>query len=136
MARLGWEDDPDTWMSHDDPDTSVMMQVPEVGPFVRCLLPVRLAGGFTVTFGVWLAVHPDDLQRALRGWWEPSYGQLLLDGLLGNALPLWGLLGVPAKARVRDENQTPYVVESPHPDLARVLSEEWPHDELLSALPD
>ena len=41
-----------------------MMQVPNVGAFVRALLPVRLTEGHTVTFGVWLAVHPNDLKPA------------------------------------------------------------------------
>lgn len=47
----------DVWMSHEDPRTSVMMQVRDVGAFVRVLLPVSLSGGFSVTFGVWLGVH-------------------------------------------------------------------------------
>src|SRR4051812_39365013 len=76
-----------TWMSNGDARSSVMMQVPSVGPFVRALLPVALTGGFTVTFEVWLAVHPDDLQRAFRVWWEPEYQDLVLDGWLANALP-------------------------------------------------
>ncbi len=66
-----------------------MMQVPDAGPFVRCLLPVHLTGGFTLTFGVWLAVHPDDLQHAFRVWWEPEYRELELDALLANRLPVW-----------------------------------------------
>jgi hypothetical protein len=53
-----------TWLSHRTADESVMMQVPNVGPFVRALLPVRLSGGHTITFGVWVAIHPDDRQRA------------------------------------------------------------------------
>ena len=43
-----------------------MMQVPEVGPLLRALLPVHLSGGYTLTFGLWLLVRPDDLQRAFR----------------------------------------------------------------------
>ena len=48
-----------------------MMLVPNVGPFVRALPPFGLTGGYTVTFGVWVAVHPDDLQRAFAVWCEP-----------------------------------------------------------------
>ena len=55
---------PGTWLSHGTAEESVMMQVPHAGPFVRALLPVRLAGGYTVTFGVWAAIRPGDLQRA------------------------------------------------------------------------
>lgn len=112
-----------------------MLQVPGVGPFVRCLLPVRLSGGFKVTFGVWLAVSPDDLQHAFRIWWEPQYRDLRLHGFLGNRLPVWGLLGAPAIAAVLHDDQTPYIVESPHDGLSRVLTEQWPHEELLAALP-
>ena len=32
------------WPSHATPDAPVMMQVPEVGVFVRALLPVKLTG--------------------------------------------------------------------------------------------
>ncbi|HVQ90371.1 MAG TPA: DUF2199 domain-containing protein [Mycobacteriales bacterium] len=80
------------WLSHEDANNSVMMQVPEVGPFVRALLPVRLTGGYTVTFGVWIGVAPPDLQRAFQSWWSPDYPQLQLTGRLANTLPYWGLL--------------------------------------------
>jgi len=61
--------------SQSDPDANraVMMQVPEVGPLLRALLPVHLSGGYTLTFGLWLLVRPDDLQRAFRVWWSPEY---------------------------------------------------------------
>ena len=36
---------PGAWLSHDDASASVMRQIPGVGPFVRCLLPVHLTGG-------------------------------------------------------------------------------------------
>ena len=42
-------------MSDADPNTAVMMQVPDLGAFVRVLLPVGLGGGNTITFGTWLA---------------------------------------------------------------------------------
>jgi hypothetical protein len=111
-----------------------MMQVPSVGPFVRALLPVSLSGGFTITFGVWLLVHPDDFQRAYRIWWEPEYADLVLDGWLANALPGWGLLATPVRAVVRDPEETPYCSESPDQPLAAVLSQRWPHDVVLDAI--
>ena len=123
------------WCSHEDPAASVLLRASRVGAFVRCLLPVQLTGGFTVTFGIWLAVRRRDLRRAHRVWWSPDYPALVLDGRLANALPVWGLLAVPARARVRDPGETPYVVESTHPELTRVLSEQWPHEDLLAALP-
>jgi hypothetical protein len=82
------------------------------------------------------AVHPDDLLRAFGVWWEPASRDLGLDGHLGNALPLWGLLAAPAKAHVRNENETPYVFQSEDDFLAQVLADEWPHEELLAALPE
>src|SRR5918998_447852 len=43
-----------TWMSGSDANESVMMQVPGAGAFLRALLPTRLTGGYSVTFGVWV----------------------------------------------------------------------------------
>lgn len=111
------------------------MQVPGVGAFVRCLLPVRLDGGYTVTFGTWLGVDPVDLQESFRVWWEPQYTDLVLDGFLANRLPLWGLLGAPATASVVDPDATPYLTASPDDDLAAVLQHTWPHEPLLASLP-
>jgi hypothetical protein len=124
-----------TWLSHEDPGTSVMMQVPGVGAFVRALLPVQLTGGHTVTYGVWVGIHPDDLQRAFGVWWQPEYTGLTVDGALANALQPWGLLAAPVRLAVRDSEQTPYCVHSPDPLLSRVLTETWPHPEILDALP-
>ena len=128
------ENAPGAWMSHADPQTSVMMQVPDVGPFVRALIPVALTGGSTVTFGVWLLVDPDDLQRAFAVWHQPEYLDLVLDGWLANALPGWGLLGKPVRAAVRKRQHTPYCVDSTDPVLAAVLTQEWRHDLVLDAL--
>lgn len=123
------------WMSHDDASTSVMMQVPNLGPFCRCLLPVHLDGGYTLHFGVWVAIHPDELQRAVSIWWTPGYASLELDGFLANALPGWGALFSPVHAAVLDPEHTPYVTASDDPELAHVLAHEWPHDEVLGRLP-
>ncbi len=43
-------------MSHATVVQSVMMQVSNIGAFVRVLLPVRLIGSHTVMFGAWLAM--------------------------------------------------------------------------------
>ena len=129
------EQTPGTWMSHSDANESVMMQVPDAGAFVRCLLPVRLDGGYTVTFGVWLSVHRDDLRAAFQAWWEPEYTDLVLEGRLGNALPVWGLLAAPATAFVLDPDATPYITSSPDVRLADVLARDWPHEDVLNALP-
>src|ERR1039457_5781055 len=59
-------------MSHGSAQDSVMMQVPNVAAFVRALLPVKLTEGHTVTFGVWLAIHPKDLKPTFDIWWDPA----------------------------------------------------------------
>lgn len=122
------------WMSHADARSSVMMQVPDLGAFIRALLPVTLTGGFTLTFGVWIGVHPDDLQRAHALWWTQGYPSLELEGRLANAVPPWGLLAAPVHAVVRDPEQTPYCDSSSHPELASVLSDEWAHETVLAAV--
>jgi hypothetical protein len=126
---------PGTWMSHAEPRSSVMLQVPGVGRFVRVLLPVALTGGFTVTFGLWLGVAPADANRALEQWWAPTYPDLVLEGRIANDVQPWGLLGRPATAVVRDPDQTPYLDSSPDIETQRVLTEPWPHDAVLDALP-
>jgi hypothetical protein len=111
-----------------------MMQVPGVGAFVRCLLPVPLEGGYSLTFGIWLAINPRELQDTFRRWWEPQYVDLTLQGFLANDLPEIGLLGAPATATVIDPDATPYITGSPDEAVATALNREWPH-ELLASLP-
>lgn len=84
-----------------------------------------------VTFGLWIALHPDDLQQAFRTWWSPTYPALELRGLLGNAVPPWGLLGAPVTAVVRNPDEAPYCDSSVDPTLSRVLTEQWPHEQVL-----
>jgi hypothetical protein len=75
------------------------------------------------------------LQRAFAVWWQSEYAELKLDGALANALQPWGLLAAPVSLAVRDPEQSPYCVDSPDPLLSRVLTEQWPHPEVLDALP-
>lgn len=112
-----------------------MMQVPHVGPFVRALLPVKLTGGYTVTFGVWIGVHPEDLRGAFDTWWTPEYSDLAMEGRLANALPAWDVLGAPVTIAVTDPDATPYCVSTADPQLASVLTDQWEHDLILSGLP-
>ncbi|WP_213450264.1 DUF2199 domain-containing protein [Rhizomonospora bruguierae] len=125
---------PGTWMSHPTARESVMMRVPDIGAFVRALLPIRLTEGHTITFGVWLAVDPGELQSIIAVWWEPEYRHLRLTGRLANAVPPWGMLAAPVEAVVRDTDQTPYCDASEDPQLDRVLRDEWPHDLVLAAV--
>jgi hypothetical protein len=127
---------PNFWMSHVDPKTSVMMQAPGIGAFVRARLPVHLFGGFIVTYDLWLSVEPDALQVAAAIWDQPEYMSLVLEGALANAIPPWGLLAAPVRARVRDRRHSPYCDFSKSNDLARVIANEWAHEEILAALED
>ena len=123
-----------SWLSHKDPNTSVMMMVPEIGTFVRALLPVRLTEGHSVRFGVWVAIHPDDLQRTFSVWLEPEYADLTLAGYLANNIEPWGLLASPVNLAVRNVDHTPYCVGSSSPELEGLLTSEWPHS-ILDSLP-
>lgn len=80
-----------------------------------------------MTYGVWAGVHPDDLQRAFRVWWEPEYENLRLDRALANPIPTWGLLAAPVTLAVKDPEHTPYCVSNSDHMFSRVLGEEWPH---------
>jgi hypothetical protein len=117
-------------------ETEVMMQVEGVGAFVRALLPVRLDGGHRLTFGLWLAVEPEDMHRALDMWWAPSYPDLVLDGFIGNHVPPWDLVGKPVQAVVRDPGETPYLDTSTDHEVTHVLMDSWPHDYVMNALPE
>lgn len=135
LTSPGQEKVPGSWLSHESPETSVMMQVPSIGAFVQALLPVSLTGGHTVTYGVWVAIDPQELQRVFAVWLEPAYGDLRLDGALANSIRPWGLLAASVSLAVRDPQHTPYCSGSQDPRLSRVLSEQWPHDDILDALP-
>ncbi|MBV9870675.1 MAG: DUF2199 domain-containing protein [Frankiaceae bacterium] len=122
------------WMSHADAKTSVMMQAQGIGAFMRARLPVHLFGGYTVTYDLWLSIEPADLQYVSQIWDKPEYMQLVVEGVLANAVPPWGLLQAPVRARVRDRRHTPYCDFSKYNDLARVIANEWAHEEVLAAL--
>jgi len=113
----------------------VLLQVDEVGAFVRVLLPITLTGGFSMTIGTWLGIDPAQLGHVWESWNTNEYMDLTLDGYLANAIEPWGtsLLGAPASARVRDSDQLPYLTSSRDPELDRVLSAEWPHEPVLRA---
>ncbi len=114
---------------------SVMMQVPRVGAFIRALLPVQLTGGYSVRYGVWVAVHPDDLQRAAKVWWAPEYAALRIRGWLANAVNPWGLLAAPVEIAVLDPDATPWCVASSDEAFSRLLQAEWDHEFVLDTLP-
>ncbi|MFH5878220.1 DUF2199 domain-containing protein [Arthrobacter sp. NA-172] len=123
-----------SWLSDPDPNVATLMQIPEVSPFVRALLSVRVEGGHEVRFGVWVAVHPDDLQRAFAAWNAPEYSELKITGYLANRIEPWGLFAVPVNLAVLNPDHTPYCVSSANEQLSEVLTKVWPHD-VLASLP-
>jgi hypothetical protein len=113
-----------------------LLQVDGIGAFVRVLLPIALSGGYSLTYGTWLAINPAELTSVWERWSTDAYRDLRLDGFLANAIPPWGekVLGSPATASILDPNQFPYIVGSQSTSLDRVLSDVWPHEEILSAV--
>lgn len=61
---------------------------------------------------------------------------LVLDGHIANDVQPWGLLARPAQAVVTDPDQTPYLASSTDPTTHDVLTREWPHAEVIDALPE
>ncbi|PPK94106.1 hypothetical protein CLV92_1082 [Kineococcus xinjiangensis] len=114
------------WLSHDTATSSVMMEAPGPGSFVRVLLPLRLDDGTSVTYGTWLAVRSDEMRRAFTVWLEPAYVDLRLEGHLANDIAPGGVLGAEASALVRDEDHTPYLHASTHPLLNRMITQTSP----------
>lgn len=112
-----------------------MMQVDGLGAFVRALLPTNLTGGYTVTFGVWVGISPDDLRRVFDVWFAPEYVNLHIEGVLANDIGPWRVLASPVRLGVRDPDSTPYCVSSSNPVLQDVLDRVWPHDFVLAATP-
>jgi hypothetical protein len=114
----------------------VLMQVEDIGAFVRILVPVRLTGGFAVTYGAWLGVHPDQLRRAWEVWERPEYMSLQLRRILANKLPPWEAetYRKQLEAAPRVEDQLPYATQSADPGLQDILSREWQHEPVLDAL--
>ncbi len=112
-------------MNGEDAGASVLLQVPDLGAFVRALLPVRLERAHKLTFGVWVAVAPEDLKRASDVWWEPGYRDLVIEGRLANALPPNVELGAPVRLAVRNPEHTPYCDSSTDPNLQALLTHTW-----------
>jgi hypothetical protein len=133
---------PDPVLAIPEPDRAArtwggdtMLQVQDVGAFVRVLLPIKLTDGYTLTVGAWLAIDPAHLEHVWKIWDTPAYRALVLDGYLANAIEPWGdsLLGAAATARVQDETQLPWIVSSSHAGLDRLIRADWPHGPVLSA---
>jgi len=106
-----------------------------VGGFLRCLMPVRLTGGASVTYSVWLRLDDAQLRHANAVWTTPEYTDLTLHGEVANAIKPWpGLLGETAGAEVRDSGKLPYLVAQEGSLLSRVLTDVWDRDDVLSPI--
>jgi len=114
----------------------VIMQVEGIGGFVRILVPVKLTGGYQITFGAWLSVDSADLRRTWEVWDQPSYEDLRIVGILANMLPGWETETYmkPLETAVLNVEHTPYAVDSSDDFLRRVIKDEWPHEQLLTAV--
>jgi hypothetical protein len=107
-----------------------------MGNFIRVLLPVQLTDDYQIVIGCWLGVPADQFDLAGRVWNTPAYDELVLEGLMANAVAPWpSVLGAPAIAKPRSSNELPYVVESGDPGLAQVLRDIWPHADAVKAWP-
>ncbi|MEU6191290.1 DUF2199 domain-containing protein [Nocardia sp. NPDC047038] len=126
---------PDVWRSGSDYGDSELLQVQQIGTFARATLPVELTGGYRLTFGVWLLVHPAAFPSICETWWSPGYRELRIEGYLANEIPPWGMLASPVEAIVKDPTQLPVCVASTDALLARVLQQQWPHDVVLDSIP-
>jgi hypothetical protein len=106
-----------------------------IGAFVRCLMPVRLTGGSTIEYSVWLEVEPAALRHAHEVWDQPQYADLRLEGAVANDIKPWTqLLGAPGRAEVRDTGSIPHLVADEGTLLHRILHDEWDRDDVLSRL--
>ena len=114
----------------------VLMAVKGIGGFVRILVPVKLTGGYTVTYGAWLSVDSPSLQRAWELWTDEGYKDLKLNGVLANMLPVWEdeTFIKPIEAAVINVEHVPYAIASSDEFMSRVLNEEWPHEVVLAAI--
>jgi len=121
----------DTWGA--DP----FLAIKNVGFFLRVIVPVQLTDGFSVDFGTWLEIHAEDFRTAWTTWNFPEYGDLEIEGYVANAINPWGKLPHElVKAVVRDPAQVPYLTSSSNPLVTKILTETWPHAEVLTPYSD
>jgi hypothetical protein len=129
MLALSPEEREATWGNNH------LREAPGIGAFVRCLMPVRLTGGGSIEYSVWISVDPPVVHHAAEIWETPAYADLQLEGRVANSIKPWAdLMGAPARAEVRDEESIPYLAADEGTLLHRVLHEEWDRDDVLARL--
>ncbi|AZM89606.1 MULTISPECIES: DUF2199 domain-containing protein [Streptomyces] len=114
-----------------------LLRVDGAGSFIRCLLPVRLSRDTELVLGAWVQVDDATLRRAHELWEEPGYAEFAFTGTFANRIQPWAeaLFGAEVTARVADPDELPVVTGVRHPVAARVLTEVWDRDEVLSRFP-
>jgi hypothetical protein len=116
---------------------SDMVGAPEIGIFVRVLLPVTLSEGYSIRYGTWLGLTSrEHFERARDLWHAPEYPSLTLTGILANAIEPWGKpLMTSVRVGVRAAHEVPYVEAFKDPEMGKVLTETWSRSWVLSAIP-
>lgn len=111
----------------------VLLAVKDLGCFVRSLLTVHFADDTSLTFGLWLGVHPDDLEHLSKVWWEPHYAEVSFTGYIANDLAPWSgeVLARPVRAEVLDPDSVPQVVASDDVLVSRIIGDKWPPKAVL-----
>lgn len=116
---------------------SDMVGAPEVGIFIRVLLPVTPSEGYSIRYGTWLGLTTkENFERARDLWHAPEYPSLVLTGVLANAIEPWGEpLMTKVRVGVRAAHEVPYVEAFKDPEMGKVLTETWSRSWVLSAIP-
>jgi hypothetical protein len=108
------------------------LAIKDVGFFVRVILPIKLTDGFSVHIGTWLECHAEDFRKAWQTWNFPEYADLEIEGYVGNEMEPWKKFPhALVKATVRDMAQVPYLTASQNEVFTRILTETWPHADVL-----
>ena len=116
------------WMSGNGIGDSDLLVIPPVGAFVRTLLPVRVSGGATLTYGVWIDVDRTQFEHAKSIWLSADYASLTLTGTLANKLPFQHATYAGVVASVTDPQRRPIITSSSDDWTTELLSAVLPHE--------
>lgn len=109
----------ESWLSDPDPNKATLMQIPNIGPFVRALLPVKLEGGHEFRFGVWIAIHPRRLPARLQGLERTRVQRPETHWLSGQQDRTLGPLRRPGEPRRAEHGPHTLLREQPEPRAER-----------------
>jgi hypothetical protein len=104
------------------------------GAAARVILPIGLDTGHTVTLGVWVAPHdPDTMARTAREGGAAWVGYTFTGTLLNAVRPWPETVHTEITARGLVDGELARVVDAADPLLKRVLTEKWPHQDVVDA---